>query len=57
MRRKAGSAFGPHVSPAPKALRPAVAHFRLRKLYCEGKNPNPLSKRFSIMKAMNTGEV
>lgn len=57
VRRKAGSAFGPHVSPAPKALRPAVAHFRLRKLYCEGKNPNPLSKRFSIMKAMDTGEV
>jgi hypothetical protein len=57
VRRKASHAFGPHVSPAPKALRPAVAHFRLRKLYCEDKNPNPLSKRFSIMKAMNTGEV
>jgi hypothetical protein len=57
VRRKAGHAFGPHVSPAPKPLRPAVAHFRLRKLYCEGKAPNPVSKRFSIMKAMNTGEV
>ncbi len=57
VRRKSGSAFGPHVSPAPKPLRPAVAHFRLRRLYCEGKTPNPLSKRFSIMKAMDTGEV
>jgi len=57
VRRKASHAFGPHVSPAPKPLRPAIAHFRLRKLYCEGKSPNPLSKRFSIMKAMNTGEV
>jgi len=57
VRRKSGHAFGPHVSPAPKPLRPAVAHFRLRKLYCEGKVPNALSKRFSIMKAMNTGEV
>jgi hypothetical protein len=57
VRRKAGHAFGPHVSPAPKPLRPAVAHFRLRKLYCEGKAPNALSKRFSIMKAMNSGEV
>ena len=57
VRRKAGHAFGPHVTPAPKPLRPAIAHFRLRKLYCEGKSPNPISKRFSIMKAMNTGEV
>lgn len=56
-RRKATQAFGPHVSPAPKPLRPAVAHFRLRRLYCEGKTPNPLTKRFSIMKAMDTGEV
>lgn len=57
VRRKASHAFGPHVSPAPKPLRPAVAHFRLRRLYCEGKAPNPLTKRFSIMKAMDTGEV
>jgi phytoene synthase len=57
VRRKAGHAFGPHVTPAPKPLRPAVAHFRLRKLYCEGRSPNPVAKRFSIMKAMNTGEV
>ncbi|HRJ01016.1 MAG TPA: squalene/phytoene synthase family protein [Hyphomonas sp.] len=56
-RRKATQAFGPHVTPAPKPLRPAIAHFRLRKLYCEGRTPNPLTKRFSIMKAMNTGEV
>jgi phytoene synthase len=56
-RRKSTQAFGPHVAPAPKPLRPAVAHFRLRKLYCDGKSPNPVSKRFSIMKAMNTGEV
>jgi phytoene synthase len=56
-RRKATQAFGPHVPPAPKPLRPAIAHFRLRKLYCEGRSPNPLTKRFSIMKAINTGEV
>ncbi|PKP80734.1 MAG: hypothetical protein CVT79_14045 [Alphaproteobacteria bacterium HGW-Alphaproteobacteria-18] len=56
-RRHASKAFGPIVSPAPKQLRPAIAHFRLRKLYCEGKNPNPFTKRFCIMKAMNTGEV
>ena len=57
VRRKSGHAFGPHVTPAPKPLRPAIAHFRLRKLYCEGRSPNPIAKRLSIMKAMNTGEV
>lgn len=56
-RRHASRAFGPIVSPAPKLLRPAIAHFRLRKLYCEGKSPNPFTKRFSILKAINTGEV
>jgi len=56
-RRRSSQAFGPHVPPAPGPLRPAVAHFRLRKLYCEGRSPNPLSKRFSIMKAIQTGIV
>jgi Squalene/phytoene synthase len=57
VRRQSGHAFGPHVTPAPKALRPAVAHFRLRKHYCEGKVPNAIAKRFSILKAINTGQV
>ena len=56
-RRHASKAFGPIVTVAPKQLRPAIAHYRLRKLYCEGKSPNPFTKRFCIMKAMNTGEV
>ncbi len=56
-RRHASQAFGPHVSPAPKLLRPAVAHFRLRKLYCDGKSPNAITKRLCIMKAINTGMV
>ena len=56
-RRHASKAFGPIASPAPKELRAAIAPYRLRKLYCEGKTPNPFTKRFSIMKAMNTGEV
>ena len=56
-RRHASKAFGPIVSPAPKQMRPAIAHYRLRKLYCEGRSPNPFTKRFSIMKAINSGEV
>ncbi len=57
VRRSESLEFGPHVEAAPKDIRPAIAHFRLRKLYVEGKSPNPLTKRFSIMKAINTGRV
>ena len=56
-RRSETKAFGPHVALAPKPIRPAIAHFRLRKFYCDGRNPNPITKRLCIMKAMNTGEV
>lgn len=57
VRRAESQEFGPHVEAAPKDIRPAIAHFRLRKLYVDGKSPNPLTKRFSIMKAINTGRV
>ncbi len=56
-RRSDTKAFGPHVAPAPKLIRPAIAHFRLRKFYCDGRNPNGITKRLCIMKAMNTGQV
>jgi hypothetical protein len=56
-RRSESKSFGPHVKAAPKAIRPAIAHFRLRKFYCEDKQPNALTKRFSIMKAISTGLV
>ncbi len=56
-RRHASEAFGPHVTPAPKPIRPAVAHFRLRKHYCEGRHPNPISKRLTILTAINTGAI
>lgn len=56
-RRSDTKAFGPHVAPAPKPIRPAIAHFRLRKFYADGRDPNPITKRLCIMKAMNTGQV
>jgi hypothetical protein len=56
-RRSDTKAFGPHVAPAPKLIRPAIAHFRLRKFYSEGRDPNGITKRLCIMKAMNTGQV
>ncbi|KCZ47411.1 hypothetical protein HY2_04665 [Hyphomonas pacifica] len=56
-RRSDSKAYGPIISPAPKPIRPAVAHFRLRKHYIEGRNPNALQKRLSILQAIRTGKV
>ena len=56
-RRHASKAFGPHVSPAPGPIRPAIAHFRLRKIYCQGRNPDPVSRRLCVMKAILSGNV
>lgn len=57
LRRSETKAFGPHVKPVPKSIRPAVAHYRLRKHYSETGEPNAVSKRLSILKAIRTGQV
>lgn len=57
LRRSETKAFGPHVKPVPKSIRPAVAHYRLRKHYSEKGEPNPILKRLSILKAIRTGQV
>lgn len=56
-RRSESKAFGPHVKTAPMAIRPAVAHFRLRQHYIKPKPLGALLKRFSVMRAMMTGRV
>mgnify|MGYP000102843484 CR=1 FL=1 len=56
-RRSDSKAFGPILTPAPKPIRPAIAHFRLRKLYIEGKTPNPLQKRLCVLQAIRSGKV
>jgi len=57
LRRSETKAFGPHVKLVPKAIRPAVAHYRLRKHYSEAGEPNAIAKRLSILKAVRTGQV
>ena len=57
LRRSESKAFGPHVKPVPKSIRPAVAHYRLRKHYYEGGEPNALTKRLTILKGIRTGQV
>ena len=57
LRRSETKAFGPHVKPVPKSIRPAVAHYRLRKHYSETGEPNAVAKRLSILKGIRTGQV
>jgi len=57
LRRSETKAFGPHVKLVPKSIRPAVAHYRLRRHYSETGEPNAVSKRLSILKAIRTGQV
>ena len=57
LRRSETKAFGPHVKPVPKSIRPAVAHYRLRKHYSEAGEPNAVTKRLSILKGIRTGQV
>lgn len=56
-RRSESKAFGPILPPAPKPIRPAIAHFRLRKHYIEERNPNPIQKRLSVLRAIRSGKV
>lgn len=56
-RRSETKAFGPIVPAAPKPIRPAIAHFRLRRHYCEGIDPNPLQRRLTVLQGIRTGKV
>ena len=56
-RRSESKAFGPILPAAPKEIRPAIAHFRVRKHYCEGRDPNPVARRLTILQAIRTGKV
>jgi phytoene synthase len=56
-RRSDSKAFGPHVKTAPAAIRPAIAHFRLRKHYIAEKPPGLMLKRFSVMRGIMSGRV
>lgn len=48
-------------SPAPHrvepTIRPALAHFRLRKLYRRAVPPGPLAKRLCVLRAVMSGRI
>ncbi|MEL6830381.1 MAG: squalene/phytoene synthase family protein [Pseudomonadota bacterium] len=57
LRRNEKVGYGPVVSRVPSGIRPAVAHFRLRRLYASPKLASPISKRISVFRAMMSGRV
>lgn len=57
LRRGEQIGFGPVVEKAPTALRPAVAHFRLRRLYAKGQGDKALRRRLCVMMGVLTGRV
>ena len=57
LRRGERVGYGPVVPKVPKAIRPAIAHFRLRRVYGKSETPGSLAKRLCVMKAISSGEV
>ena len=57
LRRGEQIGFGPVVEDAPSGLRPAIAHFRLRRLYAKGHGEKALRRRLCVMMGVLTGRV
>ena len=56
-RRGDSREIGPIVAPAPAAIRPAVAHARLRWSYAKTAGPGRMARRIVIFRAMLRGRV
>ncbi|WP_084418614.1 squalene/phytoene synthase family protein [Henriciella litoralis] len=57
LRRGETVGLGPQVERAPTVIRPAIAHFRLRRRYADKKMSGPLARRFCVMRAISSGKV
>jgi phytoene synthase len=57
LRRGEAVGEGPQVARAPAIIRPAIAHFRLRRRYADLKMKGPLARRFCVMRAISSGDV
>ncbi|MEO0467426.1 MAG: squalene/phytoene synthase family protein [Pseudomonadota bacterium] len=57
LRRGDTKEHGPVLPKVPGDIRPAVAHVRLRRTYCQGRTPSSLTRRIVVLKAMLTGGV
>lgn len=57
LRRGDSKEHGPILPKVPADIRPAVAHVRLRRAYCEGKLPGGLTRRLIVLNAMLSGRI
>lgn len=57
LRRGENVGYGPVINKIPSAIRPAAAHFRLRRLYARGKGKKALQRRLSVMRAILSGQI
>lgn len=57
LRRGEAVGFGPVVQKAPRDIRPAIAHLRLRRLMAKDKTSGHLSRRLCVMYGMLSGGV
>ncbi|MEM9054186.1 MAG: squalene/phytoene synthase family protein [Pseudomonadota bacterium] len=57
LRRGETVEIGVVVTSIPANLRPALAHFRLRRAWSAGRQPGRMGKRASILLAMLTGSI
>lgn len=57
LRRGESVGYGPVVPKAPVSIRPAVAHFRLRRLYGKTGEPGNLARRLCVMRGAMSGKV
>ncbi len=57
LRRGEAVGFGPVVQKAPRDIRPAVAHMRLRRLMARDKPAGLISRRLCVMVAMLSGGI
>jgi len=57
LRRGEPLSYGPIVKGVPTAIRPALAHFRLRWSYGAQREPGVMARRLVILRAMLTGTL
>ena len=57
LRRGEAVGFGPVVATAPRDIRPAIAHFRLRRIMAKAGKSRAFARRICVMRAMLSGKV
>jgi phytoene synthase len=57
LRRGEDAQFPGKIAKAPPSIRPAIAHFRLRRLYARSRQAGPVERRLCVLKAVMTGRV